>query len=139
MVRYKPNERSVSIPAALTMGAAAASIITLLGCAVTAKMIEAEKLAEDKMGYLIMVILILAAYTSGMITRQKSKNPKITIPLLSGAVYWGLLMSICALFFGGQYTALWETLLLVMCGSLLSAIPMQNGQKGRGQIRIPNR
>jgi len=53
---------------------------------------------------------------------------------VSGIIYFATLLVITALFFGAQYSAVGETSLLVLCGSILAALTGKaNGRVGKGR------
>lgn len=116
----KPTGRSTSLPNGVAQGAVAAMALTLGGSAIIAKAVEMEMIEEKKIGYAIMVLLILVSWISGELAYKKVKTHKLLVCMASGFTYLSLLTLITAIFFGGQYTAMWETTLLVLCGSILA-------------------
>jgi len=83
-----------------------------------------------------MIILILGAFTGSKVSYIKIKRQKIVVSLLSGAVLYMILLSITALFFGGQYSGVGETGLLILCGSTLSIISNLNQNLTRKKPRV---
>lgn len=138
---HKPTGRSISMPAGLAKGAALAMGVTIAGCALIAKAVEKELLEEEKIGYAIMVMLILASYTGAIYSYKKIKRRRLPVCMFSGVIYLCLLMVVTVLFFGGQFSAVGETGLLIICGSFLASMPvtMKKSRKGKGKIKISNR
>lgn len=134
-VRQKRTGIALSMPTGLAWGAMSSLGVVLLGTAITAKLIDSEIIKWSDSGYLILVTLILAAWLGGMISFRKIKRQRVAVCMMSGTLLFLLLMVITALFFGGQYSGVGETALLILCGSLL-AIPSGNGEKKRNRRKI---
>lgn len=135
-VNRKPTGTASSIPAGLVSGALAAMITTLVGAAVMAKLIDREILAQNSTGYGVMVILLLASWLGAVTAAGKIKRQRLIICLASGAIYFGLLLAATALFFGGQYSGVGETGLLIFCGSMLGIFTGYAGKTGKNRRKI---
>ena len=127
---------AASMPKGLAISGGISTLITLIGCAVIALMTDKEILAEKNIGYGIMLILILASYAGSISAWNLIKHRRVLVCTAAGAVYFVVLLSITALFFGGQYTAVMETSMLVLCGSTLGILSVSHPK--RTKIR-PNR
>ncbi len=136
----KPTGRASSIPLGLAGGTICGCSILLIGTAVLAKLIDGNVLQENAIGYSIMVILLVASYGGARFSYSKIKRKQLVVCVASGAVQFGILLGITALFFDGQYNAVGVTALLILCGSGLAALH-QTGNRGgkRKKIRIANR
>lgn len=123
------------------MGGICSLLITLACAAVLAWMVAEERMPETGIGYGVMILLLLASFAGAMVSWGKIKRQRMLVCVLSGAIYFGILLAITALFFGGQYSAVGVTGLLVLCGSALAA--MAGLRQGRGtkhpKIKMPNR
>ena len=137
-VNRKPTGTATSIPVGLAYGAVTATVVTLLLSAITAKLIDQELLGWEKAGYAVLLILLVASCLGAMVTAGKGKRQKLLMCLAAGGVYYGILLAATALFFGGQYSGVIETGLLVFCGSMLAAFTGNTGKKTR-KPRIHNR
>lgn len=123
MVRnQKMTGRAVSMPAGVFNGAVISLVITILGSAITAKLLDTGKMREEMIGYVIMVILMAASFVGALVSKTRIKRQKLLACGLAGAVYFLELMGITALFFGGQYEAVGVTGSLVIGGSLLASL-----------------
>lgn len=127
----KPSGRAATIPIGLLTGGIAALISTLALTALLAKLMEGEILSEGNIGYGVMIMLLISAFLGSTIACKRVKRQFLMTAALSGVVYILLLLSITALFFGGQYSGVGVTVLLVCCGSLLAAMVFSRGGKGR--------
>ena len=132
--------RASSMAAGLTAGALTALIITISGSAILAKVVEREWIEEGSIGYGVMVMLLLASYMAGAVSYGKIKRQRMLVCLSSGGIYFGILLSITALFFGGQYSGVGVTALLIVCGAILAILPGFQQKRGgkHPKLKIPN-
>lgn len=114
--------KAVSIPAGLTYGGICSLMITILGSMMIAKLVSEEIVKETKIGYCVMVMLITAAYSGAMCAKIKIKRRKLMVCTLSAITYMLILLMTTVLFFGGQFSSVMETVLLVVCGCTLAAL-----------------
>jgi len=123
MIRnQKMSGRAVSMPAGLLFGATTSLGITILGSVIIAKLLDAEIIEENAVGYAVLVMLMTASFAGATISRNKIKRQYLIVCGLSGVIYYITLMGITALFFGGQYEAVGVTCILVMGGSVLALV-----------------
>ena len=127
----KVTGKASSMPIGLLVGACVSMAFTLVLAILAAKLIHSEVLQENAIGYSTMVILLLSAMAGAAVAYRKIKRQKLVVCAASGLIYYGILLSMTALFFGGQYEGMGVTALMVLCGSMLLAL--HGPQKGRGQ------
>lgn len=141
VINQKPTGRALSIPTGLAIGAAVSVSVTLVMAAMLAKLVDMEKLPWENIGYGIIVLLLLASFSGAMAAYAKIKRQRLLVCIMSGVVYFGILLSITALFFGGQYEAVGVTAALTLGGSAVAGLlGLRDGKKGRGKkIRLRNR
>ena len=141
VVNRKVTGKASSVPAGLALGGAVSLGITLILAAVIAKMVSDEKLAEENIGYGVMVLLFTASAAGAAVANRRIKRQKLLVSALSGVLYLGILLSITDLFFGGQYEAVGVSALLVMSGSLVTALLSGSGNRGakRRKTKIAHR
>lgn len=132
--------RASSMPTGLAAGAVTSVLITILGSAVLAKLVDGEMLQESSIGYGIMIMLIGAACLGAMVSCNKVKRQRLLVCMASGGIYFGMLLCITAMFFGGQYSGVGVTALLIFCGSFLAVLPGFREKRGgkRVKLKIPN-
>lgn len=119
-INRKPTGRASSIPAGITMGVISAVIVLIAGSCITATLVNMEKLKTDHIGYAVLIVTLGSAWISAVISSKKIKRMKLMICMTSGICYFAMLIIVTGLMFGGQYSGVGETLLLVLCGSLLA-------------------
>lgn len=118
----KSNGKASSIPAGLAIAALVSMVITLMLSSVIAVYINSEKISWIQSGYWIMGMLFLASYVGGKCAFASIKRQKIAVSIMSGILYWGLLLCVTALFFGGDYGSVWETAGIIGAGSGVAAL-----------------
>lgn len=126
---------------AVLWGSLASMLITLMSAMVIAWLMASEKMPEQNMGYAVMGLLLLASFCGGIIACKKQDKQRLTISLITGGAYIGILLAMGALFYDGQLTAVGETMLLVLCGSILAAMWTSRGKRKTNfrKIKISNR
>jgi putative membrane protein (TIGR04086 family) len=140
-VNAKPTGIASTIPAGLAWGTGAAMAGTLLGAGIAAKLMETGHMQWTSSGYAVLVILILSAWLGASVAAGKIKRQRLIICLASGMTYFAVLMLMTALFFGGKYSGVGETTLLIFCGSMLGVFGKYPGKTKRkpGKMRTGNR
>lgn len=131
----KPTGRTRSMPVGLTLGAAVALALTLTLSLIGAKLIDMGKIKEQQIGYLAMGILMLSAFLGALVACGAIRRRKGMVCALSALIYYCLLLSITALFFGGQYQGMGVTALVVLCGDALALLLTTRQGRGAGQSR----
>lgn len=135
MVRTKINTgKAASMPGGLALGAGVSVAVTLVLSAIIAKLVQMEVLRQDQIGYAVMVLLITASSLGAAIAQGKVKHQRVLVCMLSGLIYYVILICITALFFGGQYTGFGVTGLLILGGAGTTAL-LSGRRKGRGGKR----
>ena len=137
----KITGRATSLPAGLAIGAACSLAATLILTTILAKLVESETLPVEKIGYGIMALLMVSSFAGAMIAFGRIKRQRMLVCIVSGVIYFAMLMSVTALFFGGQYSAVGTTALLVLAGSGTAALLGLRQGRGtkRTKIKMPHR
>lgn len=120
----------MTIQGGLAVGAAVNLGMTILLSALLAKLLQTGVLAQNQTGYGVMVLLLLASFFGAAVAQGRVKHRRMMVCMLSGGVYYLSLLAITALFFGGQYTAMGVTALVVLAGCGTAALLCT--RKGRG-------
>lgn len=122
MVRnHKVTGTSSSIPLGIAFGVLAALAMSLIGAGVTAFVIHGEIVNQDSIGIAALIILVLSAAVGAVLAMWRIKRLRMQMCLLTGLCYYLALLSITALFFGGQYQGMGVAALAVLAGSGLVA------------------
>lgn len=123
MVKTKrPTGRSSSIPGGLAAGGGCSLATTLILASLIANMVNKGMLDKQKIGYAVMVLLMVSSYLGAWVTQGRIKHRRLAMCILSGLVYFLMLLCITALFFGGQYTGVGATAGIVFAGAFLAGM-----------------
>ncbi len=133
-INQKRTGKASSMPAGLAIGAAVSIGITIIAAWILAKLLDAQTLAWQNVGYGIMILILLSSMGGAVVSIGKIKRRKLMVCMLSGLIYFIQLLSITALFFGGKYDAVGVTALLIFggCGTIaLLTLRSNRGGKRR--------
>ena len=118
------------------MGAGSALLCSLAGSAILAYLIQKESVAYDAMGYGIMMILLGSSLAGSYLAWRKIKHRRAAVCLATGGTFFLMLLSITALFFGGQFEAVGVTALLIFSGSASVILAgLGQGRADRHRVR----
>ena len=129
-VHQKVTGTATTIPVGLLWSGLVSLGITILGSAVAAWLVLNRRISPDGVGYCAMGILLLASIAGAVTAIRKIKRLRFQMSMAAGAVYYGCLVVITALFFGGAYHGLGVTALLIFGGCGTVAL-MGSPQQGR--------
>ena len=128
-----------SMPAGLAAGAGVSLGLTLVLAVIVAKLVDSGTLMEDSIGYCAMGILLCASICGAAVSVGRIKRQKAAVCGASGIIYYGMLVAMTAMFFGGQYNGMGVTALMVLCGCgvvlLLGMRQSRGARKRTGRIR----
>lgn len=137
VTNQKSTGRASSLWAGLAFGGAVSTGITLVITAVLAKLLDLEKLQWENIGYGILIMIITSSFMGAIVAFGKIKRQRMVVCMLSGVVYLGIMLTVTALFFGGQFEAVGVTVLLIAagCGSagLLGLREKRGGNRRKGK------
>lgn len=141
VVNQKATGKAISMPAGLAIGGTVSMAVTLIAAAVLARLLDTERLAWESVGYGIEFTLVLASFCGAMTAFWKVKRQRLVVCIVSGVLYFGMLLGVTALFFGGQYEAVLLTGGLILAGSGGAALLGLRGEgKGRRKkVKLRNR
>ena len=140
VANQKVTGTASSMPGGLASGAAVSLLATVAGCWFFAYLISIEKLVQSAIGYCAMVIILLSALLGAAVAVRRIKRRRLYVCGLSGLIYYLCLLSMTALFFGGQYQGVGVTALLVLGGAGTAAMLSLKGEgspRRRKRKRLP--
>lgn len=129
----KRGRKAYSIPGGMAIAALVSMMVTILFSIVIAHFLNTEQITWSQAGYWIMGMLFVSAFAGGKSAVIAIKHQTIAVSMMSGVLYWGLLLCITALFFGGSFGSLWETAGIIGAGSGTAALITRPTGKGRGR------
>ena len=110
------DKKWTGIPISAGIGTLISLAVTLAGSAIVSSLIMGQKIGEGSMVACSMLIKLLAAIIGSWCAVAISKQQRLQVALLSSAGYYLVLLATTALFFGGQYTGLGISALIVFAG-----------------------
>ena len=114
--------KAISIPAGLGLSLIVSITITAIITGIFSVMLQNNTLIWKNIGYWIMAMLLLVSFVGGKTAINRIKSNKYLISVMSGILYWTFLLCITALFFGGQYSSVYETAILIIAGSMTASL-----------------
>lgn len=129
MARRKNEGRAMTIPGGLAVGTAVSMTMTLVFSAVLAKLLQNGILRQDQTGYGVMVLLLTVSFLGAAIAQGKVKHRRMMVCMLEGIAYFAMLLCVTALFFGGQYSGMGVSALVVFAGAGTAALMCGRGGK----------
>ena len=138
MIRnQKVTGRAMSMPSGLALGALVSMATTILVAFIGAELILQEVVSQDLVGYFSMAALVTATILGAVTAARKIKRQKAIICLISGGIYFGVLLAVTAVFFGGQYEGFVITLMTVALSS--AAAIMIAAREGKSGVKRKHR
>ena len=134
VLNKKVSGRASSIPAGLAVSGVASMVTTLMVTAIGASLIARETLPQEQFGFCAIAALLLGSIFGAVTAVKRIKHRKMLVGVLSGVVYYIMLLGMTVLFFGGRFSGLGVTLLVVLCGSLIGAL-LSSKEPGKGRIK----
>ena len=131
MVNTRPTGRAMTLPGGLAVGLGVSVFVTIAATLILTKLVIGERMQMQNIGYGILILLIAASFLGAMVAQGRVKHRRLLVCILSGVVYYCVLLGSTALFFGGQYSAVGVTGLLVLAGS--GAAALLEAGKGSGR------
>ena len=138
-VNAKVTGTASSIPAGLALAALVSLGLTAAFSAAAAWLILRGSMPEESVGYCAMFILLLSAAGGALTAIRRIKRLRFQMGLASGGIYFGCLLAVTALFFGGIYDGVGVTALLILCGCALVILLVPDGRNRAGCRRRKKR
>lgn len=122
MYLKKHKEYTMALLPGALVGGGFAFLWTIAASGILAWLIHSGRLPEETVGYGSMVILLTCSAIGSAMGYRKVRRQRLLICLCSGIAYMLMLVALTALFFGGQYTGIGVTMLLILGGSGTTAL-----------------
>lgn len=119
---FTKTSKARSMPAGILFGTAISVLITLILSIITANFMTKEIIKDEQIGYIVMGILAFAAFCGCTVSAQTIKRQRLLVCALGGLSYFAFLLSMTALFFGGQYSGVGASMIVIAAGTAASVI-----------------
>ena len=111
-----------SLPVGVLLGVGVSVLVTVVGAVFVAWLISSEKTGEGSMNFLPKIIHIVASSLGAWTAAGLVKKQRLQICLFTGLGYYASLLAMAALFFGGSFSGLGITALLIAIGTVTVAL-----------------
>ncbi len=132
------RRRTMPIAGAIGIGVAVSFLLTLVGAAVLAMLVEQGTVAQNGMGGGAMVILVLCAAMGALAATLLFPGKRLAVCGLTALGYYLSLLAMTALLFGGQYEGMGVTALMILLGGALTVLPVFFGKGRKKGPKIPS-
>lgn len=138
MIVKNTTGRAASMGGGLLTGVMVSLGCTILGAMIGAFLITHKYVEAASIGYCSMVTLLVSSLLGSTTTMKRIKHRKMYVCMLSGALYYAVLLSVTTLFFGGRYRGMGITALLVVagCGASMLLEIRQPRKRSAHKIKI---
>lgn len=130
------NGKAMSFMAGYTTSLAVMLALTAAAAMILARLMEKGTAGDDSIGYYVMGTLVMIAFAGSTIGAMKIKHRLYAVCLGCGLAYWGALLTITMLMFGGEYGAVLEMGSMIMIGSTLAILPIMARKKSLLKRRV---
>lgn len=126
----KANGTAPSILRAAVFGTGTSCICAILWAALLAKLLDGEVIEMETVGYWAMAAHVTAVLAGGLFAAGRAGHRRVWAVGITGAGYYICLLLVNALFFGGQFTGLGVTFLLVAAAVGAGTLTAGKGSTG---------
>ena len=111
------------------------SVWTLLCAMLIAELVNREVLEMKDVGYGSMIAILSGVFAGASLAGRRAGHMVIPAAALSGAAYFVCLLLVNVLFFGGCYTGVGVTLILVILATGAAVLVSGKGRGGSKGVR----
>lgn len=129
VINRKVTGKAMPLPAGLGLGLGISMVITLAAVGILAGMVLKGTVGENAIGYGAMLIVPLSAALGALAAALAVKHRWLIVCAGVGGLYFVTLLSITALFFGGQYSGIGTIALLILLGVGVAGLVGLRGEK----------
>lgn len=122
IIKHQSTGKATSVPVGLGLSLVVNIVITTAITILIAALINQNKIKWEEAGYWIMFMILLSSFLGAKAAIVSVKTQVLLIAFMSGILYWIFLLSTTALFFGGNYSSVFETAALITSGSVAAAL-----------------
>lgn len=116
-VNQKIAGTTTELPKSILKGTAVGIMLTIAGAAAMSGLIINEVLKETSIGYCAMFVLVISSYVSAVVAMTSAARQKAIVSMMSGLIYYVVLLGVNAICFKGGYEGVGATGLLILAGA----------------------
>ena len=129
IIKSTRSGKAMSVPLGLGISLAAEIILTITAISIISILVHQNKLAWNSIGYGIMITLLITSFLGSKVAIATVKRQYLLISIMSGVLYWSFLLCVTALFFGGNFSSIIETAILIISGSITAVLLRKQKRK----------
>lgn len=118
----KEYRNTMSIPAAVGVGTVISTIVMLIGAIVITLLVSNELISDQSMDYGVLALTMLSAILGCSVSNVVAKRRLLIVSVCTAVTFLLVLISITAIFYGGQYSAIPVTALVILGGGVSSVL-----------------
>lgn len=113
---FRNSEKS--IPVAICAGTVISFVSMIIGVMIITLLLSNETIAEAVIGYAVLLTTLISVVVGTVVTVLLVKSRVFVLSLCTSSAFFLLLLALTAMFFGGQYSGVPATLLVIIGGSV---------------------
>lgn len=118
----KEYRNTMSIPAAVGVGTVISTIVMLIGAIVITLLISNELISDQSMDYGVLALTMLSAILGCSVSNVVAKRRLLIVSVCTAVTFLLVLISITAIFYGGQYSAIPVMAQVILGGGVSSVL-----------------
>lgn len=133
---FKNKKPEIGIPGGLALGILVSTVITLIGAAILAWLIAGGTVGEGSTPAGAATVQLISAALGALTATLCIRKMRLQMSLLSGLIYYLVLMGMNALFFDGEYAGMGLAALMVLIGcGIIAFLPTKAVRTGKKRRR----
>ena len=128
-----------AIAAAALIGGALGVLFSILCALLLTWLISSERLGQGGVDTGSLVILLVGSAAASVVSTLLFREKRLLVCVLSAVCFALIMLAMTAVFFGGQYSGLLPSGLVILAGSgcvcILGAVPQKKHNHGRRKVK----
>lgn len=104
-------------------------LFLLVSAAILATLVLNSSIPEERIKLFVLVLIVFSTFLGTLVGRKSAGENKNVVCFVIGMVIFCTLLLMTAVLFGGKYTGVGETGLLILCGCVLPIFVKPGGKK----------
>lgn len=101
------------------LGSLAGILFLTISAAMLSALILNGSIPERRMKYFVLALIVISVFLGTVIGRKGAEEYRKTVCIITGITIFCFMLLVTAILFGGEYTGVGETGLLILCGCTL--------------------
>jgi hypothetical protein len=123
------TKKNVNLPLGIGIGLSVALILTLIGAVVVTSMLSAQQMEVEAMDFGIVPVQFIATFAGATVSMVCIGKMKMQVSLITAGMYLLVLLAANAIFFGGAYSGVGGSTLVVAISGVAAAFVSNGGGK----------